>query len=211
MKIPFRLTFKGLLLTGKAREYAKIDYEMENGYDKEMEILKLDYPSENLKELADYKLRKLEIQKKYNKIDDFDYEYQLLQIRDIDKPETERLINEIDLKHKYKKISEIDYCKEKNDLLGKPWVAIHTDYDEQNDPDNLMVEVVYNKTFISNMRKKGLPGDTDEEIAEQWLKLFFMANMDLDDITSMLDENESEEEKRYLTKRKLGDNTILMG
>ena len=105
----------------------------------------------------------------------------------------------------------IDYCKEKNDLLGKPWVAIHTDYDEQNDPDNLMVEVVYNKTFISNMRKKGLPGDTDEEIAEQWLKLFFMANMDLDDITSMLDENESEEEKRYLTKRKLGDNTILMG
>lgn len=61
------------------------------------------------------------------------------------------------------------------------------------------------------MRKKGLPGDTDEEIAEQWLKLFFMANMDLDDITSMLDENELEEEKRYLTKRKLGDNTILMG
>lgn len=210
MKIPFNYTFKGLLLSGQAREIAQIEYEMPDGFEKELALLNINYSTEELQKLSEYKIKKLELQKKFNKIDEFNYEFELLKINNENKPETERLINEIDLKHKYKKIDDVEYCKQKNDLLGKPWVAIHTEYDENANPDDLMVEVTYNKTFIENMRKKGLPGDTEEEIAEQWLKLFLMANMDIDDITTMLDDNEVEE-KKYLTKRKIDDKTIIMG
>ena len=128
----------------------------------------------------------------------------------MNKSETEQKISELDIYLKYDKINNIEYCKKKNDILGKPWVAIKTDYDEKNDPDNLEIEVAYNKTFIEKMRQKGLPGDTDEEIAEQWLKLFMIANLEEDDLR-MVDDEYAEDSKSIVTKKKIGDNMIIMG
>ena len=88
-------------------------------------------------------------------------------------------------------------------------MAIHTDYDADSDEDNMELEVVYNKTFIENMRKKGLPGDTDEEIAEQWLKLFLIANLDEDDLALLNEDEDESKSEKYITREKLGDKTVI--
>lgn len=191
MKIPFSCTLKGLFLSGKDREKARIEYELV-GENRERELLALDYDTDELKKLKEYKIKKLEIDKKYNNISDMDYELGLLKLNINNKSDDDIKIEELDVLLKYNKITNIDYCIKKNDILKKPWVAIKSNYDEKENPDNMEIEVVYNKTFIENMRKRGLPGDTDEEIAEQWLKLFMIANLDDDDISLISEENEEE-------------------
>lgn len=205
MKIPFYLTLRGIVLSGKDREKARINYEL-SGEERERELLALDYNTDELRKLKEYRIKKLELDKKYNKISDMDYELELAKLNIYGKSDTDVSIDELDVLLKYNKITNIEYCIRKNDILKKPWVAIKTDYDETNDPDNLEIEVAYNKTFIEKMRKKGLPGDTDEEIAEQWLKLFMISNLDDDDF-SMIDENTESKNKKIV---KMNDNKSIL-
>lgn len=209
MKIPFGLTMSGLILKGKDREKARINYEM-TGQEKDRNLLALDYDTEELQKLPEYRIKKLDIDKKYNLIDDFQYEIELNTINHFNKPQSEKELAELEIYLKYKKISGIEYCKKKNDILGKPWVAIKTNYDENVDPDNMEIEVVYNKKFIESMRAKGLPGETDEDIAEQWLKLFFIANLEEEDLSMINDEYSSSEDKQYLRKTKLDNSTTFI-
>lgn len=209
MKIPFGLTMSGLILKGKDREKARINYEM-TGQEKDRNLLALDYNTEELQKLPEYRIKKLDIDKKYNLIDDFQYEIELNTINHFNKPQSEKELAELEIYLKYKKISGIEYCKKKNDILGKPWVAIKTNYDENVDPDNMEIEVVYNKKFIESMRAKGLPGETDEDIAEQWLKLFFIANLEEEDLSMINDEYSSSEDKQYLRKTKLDNSTTFI-
>lgn len=129
------------------------------------------------KKLPMYKLSFLELQKEYNLIDDYTYEIESNKIINYQLKQKDFLLKELEINKKYEKISEIEYIKQKNDILRKPFVAIKTNYDENTDPNNMELEVVYNKTFIETMKRKGYVG-TDEDIAEQWMKLFFMANFD---------------------------------
>ena len=105
--------------------------------------------------------------------------------------------------------NKLEHIKRINDVKGKSWVAIKTNYDEDNDEDNMEIEVVYNQTFIKNMRKKGLPGDTDEEIAEQWLKLFLISNLEEDDLALLSGEDEEEKQISYVERKKVKGKTII--
>lgn len=209
MKIPFSLTMSGLILKGKNRERARIEYEM-TGQEKERNLLALDYDTVELQKLPEYKVKKLNIDKKYGLVDDFQYDLEMTSINYESKSKEEKDLAELEIYLKYKKISGIDYCKKKNDILGKPWVAIKTNYDENVDPDNMEIEVVYNKKFIESMRAKGLPGETDEDIAEQWLKLFFIANLEEEDLSMINDEYSSTEDKQYLRKTKIDNSTTFI-
>lgn len=192
MKIlPFWLTFKGLMLSGSDREKAKAYYTLE-GEALDRALLAIDYSTDDMKQLNEYKLKKLEIDRKYNKINDCDYECELNRLNFNGKDENTLKINELDILHKYHKIEDAEYYKQRNDILGKSWVAIHTD-ESAGDSDNLEIEVTYNKTFIKQMRARGIPGDTDDEVAEQWLKLFVIANLDEDDL-SMVEPSDDKEE-----------------
>lgn len=131
------------------------------------------------KQLPMYKLSFLELQKQYNLIDDYTYEIETHKVINSNLLHKDFMLKELEINKKYNKVSEIEYVKQKNDILRKPFVAIHTNYDEQVDPNNMEIEVVYNNTFIDKMKKKGYVG-TDEEIAEQWLKLFFISNFEED-------------------------------
>lgn len=205
MKLPFYLTLQGFLLKGQAREEAKIEYELE-GELKDRALLALNYSNPDLQQLPEYKIKKLEIDKKYNKINDFEYDLELNKINKLNKTEEEVQLQELELYLKYNKISNVEYCKKKNDILKKPWVAIHTNYDETNNPDDMEVEVAYNKTFIEHMRNKGLPGETEEEIAEQWLKLFFISNLEEDDLKMISSEEEEETPQQVI---KLANNSTI--
>lgn len=208
MKIPFRFTKRALLLSGKDREKARIEYELK-GEDRDRELLALEYDTEDLKKLKEYRIKKLEIDKKYNKISDMDYDIELCHLNINNKSENDVKIEELEILLKYNKINGVEFCKQKNDILGKPWVAIKTN-PEISDDDDLEIEVAYNKTFIKKMKSRGLPGDTDDEIAEQWLKLFFMANLDDDDF-QMFEENDDNNETKPSRIRKIDDKSTFIG
>lgn len=211
MKFPFKYTLKGLLLSGKNREIARINYEMPEGYDKEIALLDLEFPTQEMKKLPEYQLQALDIKRKYDKIDDFEKEMSVCQILNKNKSEVDKKLEELEVKRKFKRIEEVDYFKEKNDLLGKPWVAIHTDYNEDSNPDNMIVEVVYNKTFIKNLTRQGYVGDTEEELVEHWLAFYMASNFDLDGLYDMMeDEEDPKVKKKYLTRQKLDDNSSII-
>lgn len=170
-------------------------------------FLSLKYNSESKKRLPMYKLSFLDLQKEYNLIDDFEYELETTKVLNQDKSEIDKQLAELEIKYKFKKIDNIEYIKRKNDIQHKPWVAIKTKYDEDNNPDNLEVEVVYNRTFIEKMRQRGLPGDTDEEIVDQWLKIFFIANLEEDDLSSLFEDDEPQDIKK---QTKLNGKTTLI-
>ena len=206
MKIPFGLTLAGMTLKGKDRKRAEAQYNLA-GEDLDRVLLSIDYDSETLRNTDEYKLKKLDIDKKYNKISDLDYDLNANDV--LEKDSTKKQLKKLDILKKYGKIDSLEYNKKYNDMLGKPWVAIKTNYDEETDPDNLEIEVAYNNTFITNMRKKGLPGETDEEIAEQWLRLFLIANLEEDDL-NMVRDNDSEDDKPAVSKKKIGDNATFI-
>jgi len=206
MRMPFGLTLAGLTLKGKDRRRAEARYNLV-GEELDRVLLSIDYDTEVLRNTDEYKLKKLEIDKKYQKINDLDYE---LNVNDVlEKDDTKKKLKRLDILKKYGKMDTLEYNKRYNDMLGKPWVAIKTNYDEDADPDNLEIEVAYNNTFITNMRKKGLPGETDEEIAEQWLRLFLIANLEEDDL-DMVRDNDSEDDKPSVSKKKIGDNATFI-
>lgn len=163
------------------------------------------YNTEEKRKLPIYKLSFLELERKYDNLSEYDYKFESLVILNADKPKNELEEMLLKLQLEYKKITEVEYYKQINDLYNKPWVALKTKYDEKIDSDNMELEVEYNKTFIENMKKKGLPGSSDEEIVEQWLKLFLMANLEDDDL-ALLYENEMNKEPTHI---KIGDNKVL--
>lgn len=148
-------------------------------------FLDLKYNTPTKKQLQLYKISFLDLQKEYNIITDMQYEIEVARVMNADKKENDIKIIELGIMKKYNQINDVEYHKQVNDLKNKPWVAIKTKYDDNINPDNLEIEVVYNRTFIDKMRSRGLPGDTDEEIVEQWLRLFFAANLEEDDLTYM--------------------------
>ena len=171
-------------------------------------LLSQKYNSDEMKKLPFYKLSFLKLQKDYNIIDEYTYDVESTKILTEDKTKEEQDIALLNIERKHNKIDDLEYTKRYNDAKGKSWVGIHTDYDADSDEDNMELEVVYNKTFIENMKKKGLPGNTDEEIAEQWLKLFLIANLDEDDLGLLSDEEESKSEQ-YITREKIGNKTVI--
>lgn len=207
MKLPFKFTRQGLLLSGKDREKARIEYEL-SGQEKDRALLLLEYDTPELQKLPQCKIRKLDIDKKYGCIDDYQYEIEMNNLNIDNKSKTEVLANEYDIMLKYGKISKLEYCKQKNDVLGKPWVAIKTNDDKDINLDNIEIEVAYNKTFIKNMRAKGISGDTDDDVAGEWLKLFFISNLEDDDIQALTEE--AEENIEYVKKAKLNNNSTLI-
>ena len=172
-------------------------------------LLSKRYNSEEMKKLPQYKLSFLKLQNDYGIIDNYTYDIETTKILMEDKTKEEKDIALLNIERKYDKIDNLEYTKRFNDAKGKSWVAIHTDYDADSDEDNMELEVVYNKTFIKNMRKKGLPGDSDEEIAEQWLKLFLIANLDEDDLALLNEDEDESKSEKYVTREKLGDKTVI--
>lgn len=172
-------------------------------------LLSRKYNTPELKKLPEYRLSFLNLEKEYSIITDYEYDIESTKILTKDKSEEEQQIALLDVERKHNKIDNLEYTKRFNDAKNKPWVAIHTDYDADSDEDNMQIEVVYNQTFIKKMRKKGFPGDTDEEIAEQWLKLFLLANLDEDDLSLLGETDDLPDDEKYIKRTKVEDKTII--
>lgn len=152
-------------------------------YESELEDLDKEYGNnpERLKMPA-YILRKADIDKKYNKIDDYQYDETVIQasaaFKSVEEKEEELLKNKL----KHKKIEPLDYEKAINDLHQNPWAKVHFNYDESNDPTNIQTEIVYNDYFIKKLIKQGYSGDSNEAIIQSWLSQVFASNIDEGDL-----------------------------
>lgn len=69
-KLPFRLTLRGLLLSGKDRDKAEAIHTL-TGQELERRLLDIEHAD---KESNEYKLKTLELDRKYDKITELDYE-----------------------------------------------------------------------------------------------------------------------------------------
>lgn len=146
----------------------------EKKYIKEMKKLNSEYNSDILRELKAYKLKKLEINHNYKKINDYEYEKEKILDEDIDETKKQLLLLEIE--RKYKKISEIEYHKEYNDIKKNPWAVYNIKYDENKDPDNIAIEVIYNNCFIEKLKKLGYTGNSEDDIVSDWLTQSLVEN-----------------------------------
>ena len=71
---------------------------------KELKKLDKEYNTEDLKKLPEYKLKVIELNKKYNNISDYEYELEKTKVLNREKTDKELKVMELDLMLKYKRI-----------------------------------------------------------------------------------------------------------
>lgn len=170
-------------------------------YDRELAKLKKQHPYEESKE---YKELRLELDYKYNKIDEYTKMKGLIEA-EYENDDKEKRIKLLALDKKYNKIDDLEYEKQMNDIDQNPWAKIHFNYDEKNDPANMGVEIVYNDYFIKHLEEQGYSGSTNDDVVQSWLSHVFAANIDASDL-----EDSSNDKKEYVTKKKI-NNKIIVG
>lgn len=76
------------------------------------------------------------------------------------------------LKNLFSKKSEKDRLSEKDLCTARkePYVAVINVHVDNTSPGNGYFELDWNTYFISDLKKAGYSGSTEEEIVDQWLK-----------------------------------------
>lgn len=147
-------------------------------YEKELKKLDKKYA---YKDSKIYKQLLVELNFKYNKIDEYTKFKQLIEIEYADN-EKEKELKLLECDKKYNKVDDIEYEKRLNDINKNPWAKIKFNYDEQKDPGNIQTEIVYNEYFIKKLQEQGYSGNSNEEIVQAWLSQVFAANIDPSDL-----------------------------
>lgn len=147
-------------------------------YEKELKKLDKKYP---YKENREYRELKVELDFKYNKIDEYTKFQKLIEI-EYEDDEKAKEIKLIALDKQYGKIDELEYEKRMNDIEKNPWAKIRFKYDEKEDPSNLQTEIIYNEYFIKKLISQGYSGNSNDEIVQAWLSQVFAANVDASDL-----------------------------
>ena len=177
---------------------------------KELKKLDKEYNTEDLKKLPEYKLKVIELNKKYNNISDYEYELEKLKVLNREKTDKELKVMELDLMLKYKRIDPVEYCKKKYDILEKPWYSYTMNCDEENGYEEPRVEMVYNQTFIKVLKDKGYFGDSDEEVIESYLKQLYASQIK-DEITDYIDDQEEQTHIKTPIRADIGNNRKIVG
>lgn len=105
----------------------------------------------------------LVLQERYDQITTEEYEYKIV---DLDYHSiTDRKLAVLELDHKYRKVSDNQYHKEKATLTGESWVSVLSI--EANDQAGSF-ELDWNDHFINELKQAGFTGDSDEDIVNRW-------------------------------------------
>jgi hypothetical protein len=204
-KIPFFLTFKGWHTSGKEYQKAKILYEQGENFLSESLCLDIDYDSPILKDLDDYTIKLIDLKYKYKLISEYEKDKQLAEIKSKMWNPKEKELEFLNIEYKHNKIDELEYEKRKYDIDEKPWAVFNMKYDDNDDPNNMQVEVLYNEYFIKKLIKMGYSGDTEQGIINSWLSYMFASNIDDD----LFLNNEPELKNNLVSKKKVNKKFIV--
>lgn len=115
-----------------------------------------------------YYKKKLKIQKEHGAITDEEYDRQFNTITNKNDEYVYKL-EELAIDYKYNHISKHAYLKQKNELLGLPYVyVVDSTYDPENGISVFDIELDYNATFIKLLREEGFSGINDDEVIDEW-------------------------------------------
>ena len=140
------------------------------------------YPMESLKKLPQARIEKLELDKKYNKIDEYTYEKGVFELTFVGS-DKDREKESLDIDLKYGKITQEDYNKDYYDSIHKPYRKIVDLYNPENpedDPFGISIGIDYNKTFIEELKKRKYVGTTPDEIVRSWFNEAYLSDEDRD-------------------------------
>lgn len=163
VKIPFNMLPWTIGMKGKTRERARAEYYL-TGYDLDIALLDIDYENATENELKEKQIKFINIQKKYNKINDEEYDYAML----IKYEDIEQQKHKLELDKKYNKISEIEYEKQKATLNKEPWVKAISEFRPGDGLSGLAVELDWNDIFIEQLKENGYVGINDDHLVQQW-------------------------------------------
>lgn len=197
MKLPFWIYPRHWGLQGKDKERALINYNY-TGIDADLRIADLtgltEYERESTKNTIHFEYKiideftyektKNDIDLKYKKISKKEHTINLLTISktlcmlseeefDTKMVETiddefERSIEALRVNLKYNHITQMEYDKDYHTLHKKPWFNLDMNYEESNNA--ISVEFDYNEYFIKYLRDLGHPGDSDDEIIDNFIR-----------------------------------------
>lgn len=224
-------------LSGETREIAKIEYEYEDCYIRDEMISKIKYTGVDLENklngyqlahglIDDYQFEINRIKINFSGVDreklllkhDLDsgvidqekYQYACAElIEDV----KERQLELAQLDYKFNKVNHNEYKKLVADINNESWVAIlNIDSGDEDNPESLpSIELDWNDKFIEELRSAGYKGNTDEDVANDWL-VFLCRNIALQDLAGVGDFEESLEyrdmESWEKTRQEMGIETV---
>jgi len=157
--IPFNWLPGAWGLKGQTRVKAELEYYYE-GYDLELEMLKLDYGALELKAEINH------LDFKHHLISNRQYEANNIELI-VD--ETERELARLAHDKKYNNLTENEYNKQSATLKGEPWVVILNTNVNIDDPAQGELELDWNDKFIELLDNKGFVAKSADESVNMWL------------------------------------------
>lgn len=189
-KIPFWMWPMSWGMSGKTRKVAELEY-YHKGMQLEIELAKLNLGEDT----KAYTVAKLDIDLKFNKIDQQTYDYEKISIEYPNKESKDYKVAKLDLDRKYKLIEEAVYQKDRSDLLEEPYVGIpNLKFDPQN-PSGCYFELDYNKYFVKFLEENGYTGINDEAIVNRWFNDVCLS------VVEELYQNNTEERPEIIVKK----------
>jgi hypothetical protein len=159
--IPFSWMPGSWGLKGKTREIAQAEYEL-SGIELEQRLIEI-----NLKDdPTAYAIHMLDVQKKHNKISDYEYDIEKIKLQTDDDTAKEIALLDVDLANG--KISQTVYDRRRADALGEPWVSMPKIHWNPLGKARAYFEMDYNEHFIKQLRENGYEGK-ETEIVNLWM------------------------------------------
>lgn len=159
-KLPFWLFPGSWGLAGKTRQIAEAEYYF-TGYDLEVELAKINHANPDM-----LKKSLLDIDKKYEKISEYEYDQAVAKIENTDRAKQEVALLDVELKHE--KITAVEHEKQRANILKEPWVSMPKISWDPINKSKTFFELDYNDYFIKYLRDNNYSG-SDDEVLNRWL------------------------------------------
>lgn len=161
-KIPFSWMPGSWGLKGKTRAIAQAEYEL-TGSALQQKLIELNY-ADDPKQLA---IKLLDLKRSTGSIDEYEYDLDTAKLGEFsDKVSKDLSILDIDLK--YEKITQVEYDKQRAELLKEPWVSMPKIHWDPILNGKTYFELDYNSYFLEFLRTNGYDGE-DDDIINKWL------------------------------------------
>lgn len=200
MKWPFKYTIDAYLLRHRPEEYAISQaYYYYTGERLERELNKIKNKD------VTYDINELNIDLKYNKISQYEYDIHLNNINNKDN-DIEKNIGKLLIDFNYNKIDEVTYEKEVATIKQEPYMRV-VDSEINYETNEFSYKPVWNSFFIDWLVKIGysMNGVSEEEMVDTYMKDVFCSQV-LQEIEHEMDDDDMEE--NLITSQSLRETVI---
>ena len=160
--IPFSWLPGSWGLSGKIYEEAKANYELD-GEDLERRLIEIK------EEGAAKTIALLALDKKYGRIDDYEYDLKVAEAKYPEFDSIERQEAMLTADFNAGKIPRHEYEKTLATARNEPWVGVvDNGFDQSEGVNGLYFELDWNPQWVRFLTQNGYVGTTDEQIVEQW-------------------------------------------